>query len=70
MYRNGGEAPRAYIVNPQKNLTAEDVVKYIDSKVARHKRLLGGVKFVDAVMKNPVSSFNPTLIILFADRGT
>jgi len=36
-------------------MTPEAVAKWIAPKVSRHKRLTGGVKFVDAISKNPVS---------------
>ncbi|KAK4182634.1 hypothetical protein QBC35DRAFT_444854 [Podospora australis] len=51
------EAPRAYVVlregvtaNPAK---AQELVDLIASKVAPHKKLRGGIRFVDSVPKSP-----------------
>lgn len=50
------EVPRAYIV-PKPSVegspkTAEDIMRWLQAKVANHKRLRGGVRFVDAVPKS------------------
>ncbi len=51
------EDPRAYVVlAPKSSTTAEDVVEYVSTRVSKIKRLTGGVVFVDAIPKNPVSS--------------
>lgn len=51
---NGEEAPRAYIVpNPEKKQTEKEIAKWLESRVVYYKRLTGGVKFVDAIPKNP-----------------
>lgn len=53
---DGEEQPRAYIVKAQgKDIQSNDVIKFMESKVSRHKRLTGGVQFVDVIEKNPVS---------------
>lgn len=53
---DGEELPRAYIVKaPGQDITPDAVVKYMEAKVSKHKHLTGGVKLVDAIMKNPVS---------------
>ena len=66
----GEEYPRAYLVlKEDRQLKPDDVHKFMDSRVARHKKLVGGVAFVDAIPKNPVS-FGPALCGLvrrFAD---
>ncbi|KKY17027.1 putative 4-coumarate- ligase [Diplodia seriata] len=56
--RGGEEVPRAYVVRGEekrgrKALTEADVLAWMDGKVSRNKRLAGGVKFVDAIPKNP-----------------
>ena len=52
----GEEWPRAYVVKAAGSKASErDIAKWMEGKVARHKRLKGGVAFVDAVPKNPVS---------------
>ncbi|KAI8653832.1 hypothetical protein NCS56_01338400 [Fusarium sp. Ph1] len=51
---NGDEVPRAYIVKVQDSqITGEDIVKWMEERVAKHKRLKGGVRFVEAIPKNP-----------------
>ncbi|KAI8618121.1 hypothetical protein BC830DRAFT_1061750 [Chytriomyces sp. MP71] len=47
-----GEVPRAYVVlKPKSNISASDIVGFIDKKVAPHKRLRGGVIFIDEIPK-------------------
>jgi acyl-CoA synthetase (AMP-forming)/AMP-acid ligase II len=49
------EAPRAYVVVAQgKKATEKEIQDWTAKQVARHKRLTGGVHFVDAIPKNPV----------------
>lgn len=58
---HGSEVPRAYIVPNPKVIPptkrtpaeAEKIVKWLESRVAPHKRLRGGVKFVDEIPKSP-----------------
>ncbi|KAB8346207.1 hypothetical protein FH972_023252 [Carpinus fangiana] len=51
---NGDEKPRAYCVRaPGSKVTEREVQKYMESKVSRHKRLTGGVRFEEAIQKNP-----------------
>jgi 4-coumarate--CoA ligase len=55
-YERGTEVPRAYVV-PRKGLEAgkgleSKIMKWLEGKVASHKRLRGGVKFVDEVPKS------------------
>ncbi|VDC00331.1 unnamed protein product [Peniophora sp. CBMAI 1063] len=50
---SGNELPRAYVVRAPKSTSEPDVfVKYIASRVAKHKQLLGGVVFIDAIPKS------------------
>ncbi|KAF2822214.1 acetyl-CoA synthetase-like protein [Ophiobolus disseminans] len=55
--RDGEEWPRAYIVpqSPEKATpeVAEGIKAWLAERVSRHKRLEGGIKFVDVVPKNP-----------------
>jgi 4-coumarate--CoA ligase len=54
---NGGEVPRAYVVLKEgQELTEKDIRNWMDDKVVRYKRLVGGIVFVDAIPKNPVSA--------------
>ena len=48
------EAPRAYVVlNANAKATEKEIVLFVEKRVARHKRLFGGVRFVDQIPKNP-----------------
>lgn len=38
---------------PGVSVTSEDIVQFMDKRVAHHKRLVGGVVFIDMVPKNP-----------------
>ncbi|RYP39928.1 hypothetical protein DL768_010684 [Monosporascus sp. mg162] len=50
------EVPRAYVVVkpgvPRTSEKAAEIVRWLDAKVAQHKRLRGGVRFIDEVPKN------------------
>ncbi|OTB07049.1 hypothetical protein M426DRAFT_318417 [Hypoxylon sp. CI-4A] len=51
---NGNEVPRAYVVpSPDSKQTEKDIAKWMESRVVHYKRLRGGVKFVEAIPKNP-----------------
>ncbi|KAJ4328934.1 hypothetical protein N0V84_000503 [Fusarium piperis] len=51
---NGDEVPRAYIIKVQgSQLTEKKIVNWMEERVAKHKRLKGGVRFIDAIPKNP-----------------
>ncbi|KAI1325122.1 AMP-binding enzyme [Xylariaceae sp. FL0255] len=51
---DGEEVPRAYIVrNPQSKDSEKDIANWMAKRVIHYKRLKGGVKFIDAVPKNP-----------------
>jgi acyl-CoA synthetase (AMP-forming)/AMP-acid ligase II len=53
---NGEECPRAYVVpNPATKVTEKEIAKWMETRVTRYKWLKGGVKFIDAIPKNPVS---------------
>ena len=55
---NDEELPRAYIVlKPGAKATEKEISTWLEARVNRTKRLLGGVAFIDAVPKNPVSTF-------------
>ncbi|XP_018319915.1 probable 4-coumarate--CoA ligase 1 [Agrilus planipennis] len=49
-----GEVPRAFVVKkPNSHLKEQDVLEFVNSKVARYKKLAGGVKFLDTIPRNP-----------------
>lgn len=59
---HGDERPRAYVVLKEGMGTKpQDIKTWMDTRVAKHKRLEGGVVLVDSVPKNPVSVTLPPL---------
>ncbi|KAH8803036.1 4-coumarate-CoA ligase-like protein [Xylogone sp. PMI_703] len=51
---NGEEYPRAYIVQRQGEKADEkEIAEWLAKRVSRHKKLVGGVAFIDAIPKNP-----------------
>ena len=52
-HSTAGEAPRAYIVKKNPNITEKEVQEFVAKKCASYKRLEGGVEFIDAIPKNP-----------------
>jgi 4-coumarate--CoA ligase len=53
----GEERPRAYIVlapdERSQATAAEEIVRFVAKRVAPHKRITGGVVFLEAIPKNP-----------------
>jgi acyl-coenzyme A synthetase/AMP-(fatty) acid ligase len=50
------ELPRAYVVvkpGTERSLLEEDVKEYLAKRLAKYKRLEGGVKFVASIPKTP-----------------
>lgn len=74
------EVPRAYVVRRQlmsgQNTTSErELAEWLAARVAPHKRLRGGVRFVDAVPKSPSGKILRRLLKVQAEeeekkRGT
>lgn len=51
--RISGEVPRAFVVLKEKKITTEEELKdFVAQKVAKYKRLQGGVTFVESIPKN------------------
>jgi acyl-CoA synthetase (AMP-forming)/AMP-acid ligase II len=49
-----GELPLAYIVlKADSELTEEEIKKFVAGRLVNYKHLAGGVKFIDAIPKNP-----------------
>ncbi|KAI8632316.1 hypothetical protein F5Y19DRAFT_420605 [Xylariaceae sp. FL1651] len=50
------EVPRAYLVLkpgvPRDDAKAAEIIAWLDSRVAQHKKLRGGVRFIDEIPKN------------------
>jgi 4-coumarate--CoA ligase len=52
----GDERPRAYIVIKEgRKVSGKEIAGWMDSRVARYKRLVGGCVVVESIPKNPVS---------------
>ncbi|KAL6887976.1 hypothetical protein GGI43DRAFT_425882 [Trichoderma evansii] len=54
--REDTEVPMAYVVlvpGAKGKISETDLVKYVESKVANHKQLRGGVTFTDVIPRNP-----------------
>lgn len=47
-----GEAPKAFVVRRDNKVTAADIQEYIAKRCSKHKWLVGGVQFIDAVPKS------------------
>ena len=49
------EVPRAYVVPDEKSkrdaAAADEIIKWMDARVANHKRLRGGIRFIDEIPK-------------------
>ena len=46
---NGGEYPRAFVVRKDSSVTEDTIHQTIQSKLAKHKWLTGGVYFIDEI---------------------
>lgn len=53
-----------------KDLTREEVAKYVEGKVAHYKKLRGGVLFVDAIPKSPAGKILRKVLREGAKRET
>ena len=65
------ELPRAYVVlqeSAKGKVTEQDIQKFVAGKVAKHKRLAGGVKFIDEVPKLPSGKIVRKLMKEWAKR--
>lgn len=53
-HERSGEVPRAYVVRrPGSKVTDKEIYDFVAKQVAAHKKLDGGIKFVDAIPKLP-----------------
>uniref|UniRef100_A0A1B6DDZ7 Luciferin 4-monooxygenase n=1 Tax=Clastoptera arizonana TaxID=38151 RepID=A0A1B6DDZ7_9HEMI len=49
-----GEIPRAFVVlRPGFHITEEEIIAFVEPKVAPYKKLAGGVRFLDMIPRNP-----------------
>ncbi|XP_077991028.1 uncharacterized protein LOC144445363 [Glandiceps talaboti] len=49
---DAGEVPKAFIVPKSDKLTPDDVIKFVEERVAPYKKLRGGVEFTDEIPKS------------------
>lgn len=51
----GNEIPRAFVVRKggQHPITVEEINRLVNDQLSAHKRLRGGVEFIDQVPRNP-----------------
>jgi acyl-CoA synthetase (AMP-forming)/AMP-acid ligase II len=48
-----GELPKAFVVlKPGQTVSAEEVIKYLEGQVAPHKKLRGGLEFIEKIPKS------------------
>ncbi len=53
VHEEAGEVPRAYVVpKAGTNVSEDEIIKFVESKVTHHKKLRGGVKFTDVIPKS------------------
>ncbi|KAK1688888.1 hypothetical protein BDP55DRAFT_629428 [Colletotrichum godetiae] len=50
--REGQEHPQAHIVPKDNNVTAESIIKFMESRLSAHKRLTGGIVFTEVIPKS------------------
>ena len=51
---SAGELPKAYVVRKESgDITEEELVKFIEERVAPYKALRGGVQFIDEIPRSP-----------------
>ena len=49
-----GEVPRAYVIkSSRQDISIDEINHYMREHLAAHKQLLGGIKFVTELPKNP-----------------
>ncbi|GMH58094.1 hypothetical protein TrRE_jg5150 [Triparma retinervis] len=65
----GGEVPRAYVVKGEEGLSEEEVLAFVEERVAPHKKLRGGVVFIDAIPKNPSGKILRRVVIEMDREG-
>lgn len=66
-----GEVPRAYVVaKSDVNIDTDDLMSYVEKKVARHKKLRGGVSIVDSIPKNAAGKImRRNIKQMYEDKG-
>lgn len=62
-HEKSGEAPRAYIVKKDPNLTEQMVHDFLKDKVASFKQLDGGIEFLDELPKSPTGKILRKILV-------
>ena len=57
-----GELPQASVVRSSDDLTEQQVEDYVKGRVAQHKQLKGGVKFIKEIPKSASGKILRTLL--------
>ena len=69
---DGDESPQAYVVlqpdAKSKATKPDDIVAFVAENVARHKRLTGGVRFIDVYVTSQPATRDGGIISLVVDR--
>ena len=59
-----GEVPKAFVVlKPNRKVSEESLVQYMDGLVNPYKKLRGGITFLKELPKTPLGKINKTLLI-------
>jgi 4-coumarate--CoA ligase len=69
---DGEELPRAYVVlqpDGRGKVQGKEIAEWLAKRVSKHKRLDGGVVFVDSIPKNPVSYSCPAIHCMMSNRA-
>ena len=46
-----GELPKAFVVAKEDGVSADELISYVEKTVAPHKKLRGGLQFIDIIPK-------------------
>ena len=59
-----GEVPKAFVVlKPNRRVSEDSLIKYIDGLVNSFKKLRGGLTFLQELPKTPLGKINKTLLV-------
>ena len=47
-----GELPKAYVVERGEDVTAEEIIEFVASRVVPHKKLREGIELIDTIPKS------------------
>ena len=68
---DGNELPRAYVVKDGSvNCTEEQISEYIRPRLANHKWLRGGVRFVNEIPRNTIGKIDRKILKSWCDVET